>query len=146
MPYMLLHSLDLPLDKKREIARELASAVIAALQLPEMTRKWTTVQFAPFRLEDVAIAGQLAADTHTADYHLDYHDRRLTYEKKAALVQRLTPLLARLLNVPPDQLDMINILFYAYEPDDMAIGGRFISDMERQRPYEALERGPGQSS
>lgn len=144
MPYMRLHSLDLDVAKKREIARELTDAVIRALQLPEMARDWTTVQFVPFRPEDFSLAGQLAVDAHNADYHLDYHDRRLNYEKKAALVRELTPLLARLLDVPPDRLDMINIMFHEYQPDDMAIGGRFISDMERQRPFDALEQGQAQ--
>lgn len=41
----------------------------------------------------------------------------------------LTPRLAALFGVPPDQLDAINIRFHSYSPTDFAVGGKLLSDM-----------------
>jgi phenylpyruvate tautomerase PptA (4-oxalocrotonate tautomerase family) len=131
MPFLRFYSPELPVEQKRLMAQELTEAVLRALHLPDQARDWTTVQFVPFRSEDFAVAGRLMSDTDRPDYHLEFTDRGLNRTKKEALVRILTPLLARLLDLPPDETDRINIQFNEYHPEDMAVGGHFLDRLPR---------------
>jgi len=131
MPYLRLTLPETTVDKKREIAAELTSAVTRALVLPDEARDWTTVQFLPYSAEDFAVGGKLAADGGAIDYHLEISDRSLTQPMRERIVAEVTPLLVRLLGLKDDERFKVNILFHSYSLDDLAIGGYFLRDIER---------------
>jgi phenylpyruvate tautomerase PptA (4-oxalocrotonate tautomerase family) len=129
MPYLRFFSPDLPVETKRLLARELTEGVVRALHLPADAVGQTTVYFMPFRAEDIANGGLLISDGGQADYHLEVIDRSITREKKAALNRELTPRLAHALQIGPDELCRINLIFRNCEPTDMSVGGRFFDEM-----------------
>lgn len=132
MPYLKLSSLALSVQTKREIARGLTSATLSALTLPESDAERTTVHFASYTPEDFAIGGRLLADGQQSDYTLEVSERNLTPQSKRRLVDALMPVLMRHLGLGANPHDAfhVNILFRPYVPDDMAIGGRFLPELE----------------
>ncbi len=60
-------------------------------------------------------------------------ETNLDETKKKALVDKLTPLFARIFNLNEEneeQLSKINIMISQYDPIDFAVGGMFISEIE----------------
>ncbi len=106
-----------------------------ALHLPEEARNWTTLQFNAFSLEDMVIGDELLSEHNdkAADYHILISERNLDEKKKKALVDKLTPLFARIFNLTEEneeQLSKINIMISRYDPTDFAVGGKFVSEIE----------------
>jgi phenylpyruvate tautomerase PptA (4-oxalocrotonate tautomerase family) len=118
---------DLPLELKREIARQLTNKVSEIL--PDQKKDWCTVHFQAFRPEDFAIGGELIIDGRPPHYHLEFSFATLPKNKKRELVNELTPLLGRLLGLRPNELYRINVIFSDYDPQDFAVGGKFLSEM-----------------
>jgi len=129
MSFLRLYSPELTPEQKCLIARGLTDGIIRALHLPVQARAAITIHFLPFRLEDVAVGGEMLSDSGPANYLLEISDRGLTREKKDALNRELTPLLARLLDLEMDQLGKIYLVFRNFEPHDMAVGGRFFDEI-----------------
>jgi len=131
MPYIRIFSQDFPTNKKREMVREITNAIMRAENLAESQRGFCTVHFMPYRGEDFAIGGTLLSDSKHKDYFIEVHERNLNEQKKKAIVKELTSTLARLFELKPDQLFDLNIMIYEYNPQNFAIGGRFMSELER---------------
>jgi phenylpyruvate tautomerase PptA (4-oxalocrotonate tautomerase family) len=129
MSFLRLYSPELSTEQKRLIARGLTDGVIRSLHLPVQARTAITIHFLPFRLEDVAVGGELLSDAGPANYLLEISDRGLTREKKDALNRDLTPLLARLLDLEMDQWGKVFLVFRNVEPHDIAVGGRFFDEI-----------------
>jgi phenylpyruvate tautomerase PptA (4-oxalocrotonate tautomerase family) len=125
MTYLRLFSPELSAQQKRIMARGLTDGVIRALHLPDQARAGITIHFMPYRLDEIAVAGELLSDAAQADHFVEISDRGLTEEKRAALNRELTPLLARLLGLELAQLCKVHLVFRNYEPHDVAVGGRF---------------------
>ncbi len=105
----------LTLEQKKIIAKEVTEAILQALHLPEEARNWTTIQFNAFNLEDMVIGGELLSEHNdkAADYHILIRERNLDERKKKALVDKLTPLFARIFNLNEENeehLSKINIM------------------------------------
>jgi phenylpyruvate tautomerase PptA (4-oxalocrotonate tautomerase family) len=129
MSFLRLYSPELSTEQKRLIARSLTDGIIRSLHLPVQAQAEITIQFLPFRLEDVAVGGELLSDSGPANYLLEIADRGLTREKKDALNRDLTPLLGRLLDLEMDQWGKVYLVFRNYEPHDIAVGGRFFDEI-----------------
>lgn len=133
MPYLHLTSIPLPLETKRALARDLTAATLRALGLPEAHRARTTVQFAPKAPEDIAIGGVLWADGGEPDYFLQLTDYGLTREKEEALVRELLPAMLGALGLGREDAFKVNIKFNHYDPNDFAIGGVFLPELQARR-------------
>ena len=142
MPYLKFYTPELSVSKKRRIAKELTRATMRSFQLSPEDRDRCTVHFVPFRMEDMAIGGKLMIDAPDPDYLLEVTDRQLTAEKKKTFVETVTPLLIRLLEMERKSWIArllvrsavawkINIQFIEYKPEDSAIGGKFLSELEQ---------------
>jgi phenylpyruvate tautomerase PptA (4-oxalocrotonate tautomerase family) len=127
MSYLRLSSIDLPLEQKREIARQLTNKVSELL--PDEKKERCTVHFQAFRPEDCAIGGQLIIDGRAPHFHLEFSFPVLPKMKKRELVNELTPLLGRLLGLRPNELHRVSVIFSDYDPQDFAVGGKFLSEM-----------------
>ena len=138
MPYIRLYSPELRLEVKRELARTLTDSAMQALQLPEEARHWTTIQFVPYSLEDMAFGGSLLVDTLDPEYQLEVHERNLTPEKKEALVAGLTAAFASAMQLEAEQAFKIHILIQEYQSCDFAIGGQFLSELDKTRRTEEV--------
>lgn len=134
MPYLKLSSVALPLETKRALAGELTQATLTALHRPASDAERTTVHFAAYAPEDVAIAGRLLADGQESDYTLEFSERNLTPQAKRQLVDALLPVLMQHLGLGANRGDAfkVNIIFRPYAAEDMAIGGRFLPELERE--------------
>jgi phenylpyruvate tautomerase PptA (4-oxalocrotonate tautomerase family) len=129
MMCLRLYSPELSQQQRRIVARDLTNGVIRALHLPEQARAGITIHFMPYRLDDIAVGGEILSDLAEADHIVEISDRGLTWEKKDALNREMTPLLARLLGLELAQTSKINLIFRNYEPHDVAVGGRFFDDI-----------------
>jgi phenylpyruvate tautomerase PptA (4-oxalocrotonate tautomerase family) len=142
MPYLRLHCPELPAKQKKRIAKELTAVTMRVFRLPGDFPNRCTLQFMPFRLEDLAVGGKLLSEGGDPDYYLEVSHSNLKDEQKRVFVAEVTPLLARLLNLesrswlarllritdPP--LFRISILFNQYDDGSLAVGGRFNSEGE----------------
>jgi phenylpyruvate tautomerase PptA (4-oxalocrotonate tautomerase family) len=132
MPYLRFYTPELTVEQKRDIARDITEAMLRALRLPLEARDWTIVHFFPFSPENYAVGGVLSSDSGVVDYHLEVSDRSLTQPMRERIVAEVTPTLVRLLGLKDDDRFKINIIFRSYSLDDLAIGGFFLRDIERQ--------------
>jgi len=130
MPGLRFYSPELPIGQNKIMAQELTETVARSLNLLESGRNWTIIQFMPFKVENLAIGGSLMTETQKPYYYLEILDSGLTQENKETLLRDLTPLLAELLNLGPQELYKLSILFLEYKPEDMARAGRFLSQMQ----------------
>ena len=138
MPYIRLYSPELRLEVKRELARSLTECVMQALQLPAEAQHWVTIQFVPYSLEDMAIGGSLLVDTLDPEYQMEVHERNLTPAKKEALVTGLTAAFAEVMELQSEQAFKIHILLQEYSSGDFAIGGRFLSELDKSQQTEKV--------
>ena len=138
MPYIRIYSPELRLEVKRELARTLTDSAMQALQLPDEARHFTTIQFVPYSLEDMAIGGSLLVDTLDPEYQLEVHERNLTPEKKEALVTGLTKAFSEVMQLEEEQAFKIHILIQEYNSGDFAIGGRFLTELDKYKRTEEV--------
>jgi phenylpyruvate tautomerase PptA (4-oxalocrotonate tautomerase family) len=134
MPFVRLYSPKLPLAKRKQIVKEFTQVLLDALHLPPEAIDYCTIQFSPFKLDEMAVGGKLLSENRKkkergADYTMEVHERNLDAEKRQALVTGLTGALARVLKIKPERIWSINILIQEYNPStDFAVGGRFVGD------------------
>jgi phenylpyruvate tautomerase PptA (4-oxalocrotonate tautomerase family) len=131
MPYIRLYSPELTLEVKRDLSRTLTESALQALQFPDEARHRTFIHFIPYSLEDMAIAGTMLVDSLDPEYLLEVHERNLDPGKKEALVSRLTAAFSEVMQLAPEQAFKIHILIQEYSSADVAIGGQFISELDK---------------
>lgn len=131
MPYLRLHSPEMTREKKRDVARALTDAVQKALHLPPQLRHETLVHFMPYDPENIAVGGDLIADKPEESVCRLLVVGILTAERRIALNRELTPLLACLFGILPEQARRIQIHFHRVEPHDYSVGGRFYEDIHK---------------
>lgn len=127
MPYLKLYAPEFSFEQKKIMAAELTDCIVTALALPQTARDQVTIQFMPYRLENMAIGGRLLSETEAPDYHLEFYDTALTPHKKEALARQLIPLVMEQLGLHPTEADRLSILFRSCHPGDLAMGGHFSS-------------------
>ncbi len=142
MPYLRLYCPELPVKQKKIIAKELTAAAVRFFNPSKDVKNRCIVQFVPFNPEDVAMNGKLISEGGDPDYYLDVVGQRFSDEKKQAFARAVNPMLvrvlnlksrswlARLLRVTDPPLFRINILFTEYSPNNFAVGGRLLSEIE----------------
>lgn len=122
MPYLRLYAGDVPVEKKRVIARKLIDITLRTFHLSPEERHRITVQFVPLRQlrESETIAPSGLEPTAVA---VEVSDRDLTEEKKRAFAAEVEPMLnnsvpvksrgrfARLLGLHPDPARQIAFQF-----------------------------------
>lgn len=128
MPYLRIYSPELAVDAKREIVKDLTEVVTHSLELPQKAANWCTIHFIHYRLEDLAIGGQLVIDNQHISYRIElfYHDIKTNNKEK--IVNNLTEAFGRHLNLGQEKLYTINVIIKEYNPKNYAIGGKFITD------------------
>jgi len=127
MSYLRIYTPELPVDLKRQIAKEVTDALVRSLELPEDYRLHTTIHFIPFRPEDMAVGGELAVDNDELHYQVEVYDRYLMPPKKRVMAAELTAVLGRLLGLGSEKLGNIYVRFCEYALDDLSIGGIFLN-------------------
>ncbi|WP_375448402.1 hypothetical protein [uncultured Fibrella sp.] len=135
MPYLKITSLALDPDANAEIARRLTNAVNTLLYNPkgghtrEELMERTTVHFVPYQPYDFYIGGRPAPQRDAPDVTVELSDWSMSVKQQRRVATALTPILAELFQVGPDQIESINIRFHSYPPTDFAVGGRLLSDL-----------------
>jgi phenylpyruvate tautomerase PptA (4-oxalocrotonate tautomerase family) len=138
MPSVRLHSPKLPLSKRKQIVDEFTQVLLDSLHLPPEAAEYCTIQFAPFKLDEMAIGGKLLSEIRSrkrgVDYTMEVRERNLDAEKRQALVTGLTNAFAKIMKISPERLSSINVLVQEYNPaTDFAVGGKFVAEIERDR-------------
>ena len=85
--------------------------------------------FFPYAQGEIFIGARTPATRGHTDITVELSDRSMSVAQQRKVAVDLTPRLAALFGVPPDQLDAINIRFHSYSPTDFAVGGKLLSDM-----------------
>ncbi|BDP42022.1 hypothetical protein DAETH_19910 [Deinococcus aetherius] len=134
MPYLRVTCPPLPAGRKAEVARQLTEAVNLLFFSPrggptrEELREHTTVHFAEVCDEDLYIGGRTPRERGRVDLTVELSDWNMSTRKQRQVARHLTPVLARLFGVGPEDVDGINLRFHSYPPRDFAVGGRLLSD------------------
>lgn len=129
MPYLRVHSLELPREVKRTLATELTQTIVETRHLRGAERDLCTVHFSAFAPDDLAIGGKLIANGRAPDYQLEYRDHDLSRNDKRKLARRITETMARVLDLQGGDLMRVNVMFMEYERQDLAIGGTFLHEL-----------------
>ncbi|MBV9398888.1 MAG: hypothetical protein JO062_12975 [Bryobacterales bacterium] len=135
MPYLRITCPEMPDNRRRPIAEQLTAAVNDLFFDPrarvtrEELRERTTVHFAAYRENELFIGARTPVERNAVDVTVEISDWSMSVKQQRRIAQDLTPLLARLFDVPPAGLDGINIRFHPYPPTDFAVGGRLLSDI-----------------
>jgi len=130
MPYLRIYCPELAIDLKRQLVIELTEGMIHALELPQKYANWFSIHFHHYKLEDMAIGGQLMLDTQNFEYQIELFAYDLNAEKKRNIVTTLTNVFAKHLNLGPEKLFMINVIIKEYDRSNFAIGGKFIEEYD----------------
>lgn len=131
MPYLRLYSPSLSIELKRKLAIELTEAALTGLDYDDEARQRTTIHFVAIEPDDIAVAGELISDGGSPDYTLELTERHLNHDKKHAVVKTLLPVLMRNFGLRKEQRWKVNIKFNSYQPEDFAVGGTFLNELER---------------
>jgi hypothetical protein len=125
----------MPSQRRRAVAEQLTNAINDLFFNPrarltrEELRERTTVHFAAYRENELFIGGRTPEERNAIDLTVEVSDWSMSVKQQRRIAQNLTPLLAKLFDVPPAGLDGINIRFHPYPPTDFAVGGRLLSDI-----------------
>jgi len=96
MPYLRLHSPDVPIEQKRVIAQKLVDITLRTFHLRPEERNRITIQFIPTRQVNGVDGPQLAIP-HGGDFMLEVMAHHLTEAKKRAFAEEAAATLAPLL-------------------------------------------------
>lgn len=147
MIHVRFQSFDLALDDKRALARSLTDCIAATLALSAEERDLCTVQFAPYRAEDVAVGGRLAHDGKWTEdgksplYQLEISHSGIGRRDRKRLGKLLTEELARYLGLGTDaQRLKIRIDFRELDPKEVAVGGMSLSSFLKNGMQLVIEK------
>jgi phenylpyruvate tautomerase PptA (4-oxalocrotonate tautomerase family) len=129
MPYLRVHSVDMPREVKRTLATELTQTVVEARHLRGVERDTCTIRFDAFSPEDVSIGGKLISNGRLPDYQIVYRDHDLSRRDKQKLARRITETMARVLDLHGGDVMRVSVLFVEYDARDLSIGGTSLHDM-----------------
>ena len=132
MPYIRLFVPEVSVDKKREIAKDVTDSVLGALKMPEESKDWTTIQFVTYKPEDLAVGGKLIADGSAQEFYVDYIDLDISQGLKEDLARAVTASVGRAFELQPSQYGRVNFRFQVVTPDEIAMGGHFVSKLITQ--------------
>jgi phenylpyruvate tautomerase PptA (4-oxalocrotonate tautomerase family) len=140
MPYLRVHSLELPREIKRTLVTELTQTVVETRHLRGAERDFCTIHFTAFAPEDLAIGGKLIANGRVPDYQIEYRDHDLSRSDKKKLARRITETMGRVLDLQGADLMRVNVLFVEYDTNDFAVGGTMLHDMWKRGVGSVLGR------
>lgn len=135
MPYLRITCPELSVEQRTAIATALTASINDLFFNPEarMSREElserTTVHFAPYTDGYLFVGGRTPAQRNAVDLTVELSDWNMSVRQQRKVALGITPVLARLFNVPPEAVDGINIRFHSYPPTDFAVGGRLLADM-----------------
>ena len=135
VPYLHVTCPDIPPQRRREIAEQLTTALNDLFFDPrsrltrEELRERTTVHFVSYGDDELFIGARTPEERNAIDLTVELSDWSMSVRQQRRIAQHLTPLLARLFEVPPAGLDGINIRYHRYPATDFAVGGRLLSDI-----------------
>ncbi len=96
MPYLRLHSPDVPIEQKRVIAQKLVEITLRTFHLRPEERNRITIQFVPTG-QVSGVDGSELAIQHSGDFMLEVMAHHLTEAKKRAFAEEAAATLAPLL-------------------------------------------------
>ena len=134
MPYLKITCAGHWIDAAPAIAKRLTDEINDLFYNPrsptsrEELRERTTVQFAPYTVQQVFIGGATPEDRGMVDVTVELSDWSMSKKQQRKVAHWLTPVLAEIFDVPLSQLDNINIRFHSYPPSQFAVGGILLSD------------------
>ena len=135
VPYLRITCPDLPADQRRAVAQQLTKAVVDLFfdrrgrLTREQLRERTTVHFTPYGEDEIFIGGRTPRERNAVDVTVELSDWNISVKQERRVAQQLTPVLADLFSIAPNQLEGINIRFHPYPPTDFAVGGRLLADL-----------------
>ncbi len=135
MPYLRITCPELDLEGRRTIAIRLTDAINDLFFNPrsrltrEDLRERTTIHFVPYAEGEFFIGGRSPLERGKIDVTIELSDWSMRVRRQREVARILTPVLAELFAVPPEEQDGINIRFDPYPPTDFAVGGRLLSDL-----------------
>jgi hypothetical protein len=95
----------------------------------EELRERTTVHFIPYGNRELFIGGRTPAERGRVDITVEISDWGMSVRQQKKVARLLTPVLAELFDVSPEDRDGINLRFHSYPPTDFAVGGRLLSEI-----------------
>jgi hypothetical protein len=147
MVHLKFQSFDLALDDKRALARILTECLAATLALSEDERHLCTLQFVPYRAEDMAVGGQLARDGKWTEdgksplYQLEVSHSGVSRRDRKRLSKLFTDELARYLGLDTEaQRLKIRIDFRELDPKDVSVGGVWLSSLVKNGMQLVIEK------
>ena len=135
MPYLRITCPALEREKYAAIAAELTQSVNDLFYNPrgrvtqEELKERTTVHFVPYSEGELFVGGTPPAQRGHADVTLELSDWYMSIKQQRKVATQMTPLIARLFDIPATKTNNINFRFHAYPPTDFAVGGRLLSDL-----------------
>lgn len=135
MPYLRLTCPEVSPERRRIIALRLTEELGDLFFSPrggptrEELRERTSIHFQPYGEADVFIGGQTPQERRKPDLTAELSDWNMGVKTQRRVAAQLTPVLAELFGVGPQELDNVNIRFHSYPPRDFAVGGRLIADL-----------------
>ena len=115
------------------MAAELTDALMEALQLPEDSRDWITIHFIAYDPEQVAEGGRLLSEMEERSYYCQILDVYMSEAKRQRLNAAVFPKLMELLGLDDSQAMQIKVLFQECSPQDVVIGGQFLTNLAYSR-------------
>lgn len=135
MPYLRITCPNLPVERRRSIAERLTDSINDVFFNPrgpltrDDLRERTTIHFVPYEDGQLFIGSQTPSERKKVDLTVEISDWSMPVRRQRKLATVMTPLLAELFAVRPEEEDGINIRFHPYPPTDFAVGGRLLSDI-----------------
>jgi phenylpyruvate tautomerase PptA (4-oxalocrotonate tautomerase family) len=136
MPYLRLTCPELDAEHRQTLATRLTDAINDLLFDPrgrltrDELRERTTVHFTPYAPGELFIGGRTPEARGAADVTLELSDWGMSARQRRRLAATLTPVLAELFGVPPEEgWGNLNIRLHVYRPSEFAVGGRLLSDL-----------------
>ena len=135
MPYLRVTCPSLDADCRSAVAGRLTDAINDLFYNPrgrltrEELRERTTVHFATYGDQEIFIGGRTPAQRGAVDITVELSDWYMTVRQQRKIARELTPVLAELFQVPPENMSDVNIRFHPYPPTDFAVGGKLLADL-----------------
>jgi phenylpyruvate tautomerase PptA (4-oxalocrotonate tautomerase family) len=74
------------------------------------------------------VGGRLLSEIEEPNYYCQFFDISLTQEKRERMISEVFPILMETLGLKPSQAMQIKILFQDCVPDNVVIGGHFVTE------------------
>lgn len=109
MPHLRIYTPDISFEQKKIMAAELTDALAAAFRIALVDRESISIQFIPYRLENVALGGRLISETEEPVYRLELFASEPTPAAQQSLRESLFPLSLELMGLPPSESHRLSL-------------------------------------